>query len=153
MARYGTAFIAGAVIGGVAGTAVTLWRAPQPGRATRAQLGDQIVAHAGPAGPVLSAAADGLNVAGVRVAQGVTIATRFVEELVHPSATGRTRSTVVTRRVQIAAQPAPTVTTAATGAESTSPELPGTPATVNPGTSFRPAAMNVTSIFEGRQRS
>ena len=154
MARYGTAFIAGAVIGGVAGTAATLWRAPQPGRATRAQLGDQIRAHVGPAGPVFSAAADGLNAAGVRVAQAVTIATRFVEELVHPSATGLTRSTVVTRRVEISSPPAATVASGPAGpagSDAAGSEPTGTPATVNPGSSFRPAAMNVTSISEGRR--
>lgn len=153
MGRYGTAFIAGAVIGGLAGTAVTLWRAPQPGRVTRAELGDQIMAHAGPAGVVLSAAADGLNAAGVRVAQGVNIATRFVEELVHPSTPSRERVLVVPARpatVEVPVEPAPAATVGTTMPAGS--DVTGTPATVNPGSSFRPAAMNVTSIFAGRRQ-
>jgi hypothetical protein len=146
MGRSGTAFIAGALIGGVAGTAATLWRAPQSGRMTRAQLGDQIIAHAGPAGAVLSAAADGLNAAGVRVVQAVNIATRFVEELVHPSTPVLVAAPVVSRTVVVAAEPRPEVTFEPAGVD-----VDGTPTTANPGSSFRPAAMNITPILDGRR--
>ena len=149
MGRYGTAFIAGAVIGGMAGTAVTLWRAPQSGRSTRAQLGEQIMAHAGPARPVVSAAADGLNAAGFRVAQAVNIATRFTGELIHP----RTQVVFRTPAPGSAAGAAAVFTASGTTGttEAAGLDATGTPATVNPGSSFRPAAMNVTSISGGRQ--
>ena len=150
MGRYGTAFIAGAVIGGVAGTAVTLWRAPQSGRVTRSQLGEQLLAHAGPAGGVLSAAADGLNVAGIRIVQGVNIATRFVEELIHPSTPG------VAGYTPPITTPAPTVARADPTAESDGPVVnpTGYPISSTSGQSdaYRTAAMNVTSLFGDRRR-
>ena len=149
MGRYGTAFIAGAVIGGVAGTAFTLWRAPQAGRVTRSQLGEQIIAHAGPAGGVLSAAAGGLNAAGFRVVQGVNIATRFVEELIHPSTPGFAGAapTVTTRTV-------PT-TDSSTDADGPVVNPTGYPISSTSGQAdaYRTAAMNVTSLFGDRRRS
>ena len=166
MARYGTAFIAGAVIGGVAGTAVTLWRAPQAGRLTRAELGEQIIAHAGPAGGALSAAGNGLNAAGARLVLGVNIATRFVEELVHPTTPGLSRQGWV-----IPARPtATTGTTGTTGTTAASettetigvtldPDAPVNPSghpispTSGQAQAYRSAAMNVTSLFgKGRRR-
>ncbi len=148
MGRYGTAFIAGAVIGGVAGTAVTLWRAPQSGRVTRSQLGEQLLAHAGPAGGVLSAAADGLNVAGIRIVQGVNIATRFVEELIHPSTPG------VAGYTQPAATP--TVAPAEPAPEADGPVVNPTghpiSSTSGQANAYRTAAMNVTSLFGDRRR-
>ena len=146
MGRYGTAFIAGAVIGGVAGTAFTLWRAPQAGRVTRSQLGEQIIAHAGPAGGALSAAAGGLNAAGFRAVQGVTIATRFVEELIHPSTPGLAGDT-----------PARTVATSGTDMGSDGPVINPTgypiSSTSGQADAYRTAAMNVTSLFGDRRRS
>lgn len=149
MGRYGTAFIAGAVIGGVAGTAVTLWRAPQSGRVTRSQLGEQLLAHAGPAGGVLSAAADGLNVTGIRIVQGVNIATRFVEELIHPS----------TPRVDgytMPATPPSPATPAGPAADSDGPVVNPTgypiSSTSGQADAYRTAAMNVTSLFGERRR-
>ncbi len=148
MGRYGTAFIAGAVIGGVAGTAITLWRAPQAGRLTRSQLGEQILAHAGPAGGALSAAAGGLNVAGIRVVQGVNIATRFVEELIHPSTPGIAGDapTVTTRTV--------TTTETATDADGPVVNPTGYPISSTSGQAdaYRTAAMNVTSLLGDRRR-
>ena len=151
MGRYGTAFIAGAVIGGVVGTAATLWRAPQSGRVTRSQLGEQLIAHAGPAGGVLSAAASGLNVAGIRIVQGVNIATRFVEELIHPSTPG------------IAGNPTTTTTTTTTTVAAADPSTAAAGPVVNPtghpisptsgqADAYRTAAMNVTSLFGERRR-
>lgn len=163
MGRYGTAFIAGAVIGGIAGTAVTLWRAPQAGRSTRAQLGEQIIAHAGPAGGALSAAASGLNMAGTRVVQGVNITTRFVEELIHPTAPAiRREGWVITARPSTGT----TATTGTTGITGTSeaigvsldPDAPINPSghpispTSGQAQAYRSAAMNVTSMFGNRQR-
>ena len=146
MGRYGTAFIAGAVIGGVAGTAVTLWRAPQSGSVTRSQLGEQLLAHAGPAGAVLSAAADGLNVAGIRIVQGVNIATRFVEELIHPSTPGIAGYTPPAAPPE-AAEPA----TEADGPVVNPTGHPISP-TSGQADAYRTAAMNVTSLFGDRRR-
>ncbi len=152
MARYGAAFVAGAVIGGAAGAAMTLWRAPQAGRMTRSQLGEQIKAHAGPAAGLLEAAGHGLNAAGTRIVQGVAIGTRFVEELIDPTPTdrlGRTRPTATTTPPPTG--PAPAETSAVAPPAGPPPVGGDAPATTAPaygtGTAsvpVRPAAMNVT---------
>ena len=171
MGRYGTAFIAGAVLGGVAGTAVTLWRAPQAGRLTRAELGEQIVAHAGPASGALGAAAGGLNAAGARLVMGVNIATRFVEELVHPTTPVNRRQgwVIPARPVASAGTTGSTGTTRTTGSVATAesaepigvsldPDAPVNPSghpispTSGQAQAYRTAAMNVTSLFGNRER-
>ncbi len=151
MGRYGTAFIAGAIIGGVAGTAVTLWRAPQSGRITRSQFGEQIIAHAGPAGGALSAAAAGLNSAGVRIVQGTNIATRFVEELIHPSTPGIVGD--IPTSVTMVTAPAPTLeTTPQADGPVVNPTGEPISSTSGQANAYRSAAMNVTSIFGDRRR-
>ena len=141
MARYGGAFVAGAVIGGVAGTALTLWRAPQAGRLTRSQLGDQLKAHAGPAAGLLEAAGHGLNAAGTRIVQGVAITTRFVEELVDPTPASR-----LGQSAPVPAAPAATTPVATTPADGGEPTIAGPAATTASDTSvpYRPAAMTAT---------
>ena len=88
MGRIRGAFVSGAVLGGLAGAAVTLWRAPQPGRVTRSQIGGQLVGHAGPLAPALIAVGEGLDQAGTTIVTGVNIVTRFIEELIDPSLPG-----------------------------------------------------------------
>lgn len=39
--RHNVAFVVGAVLGGLAGAALTLWRVPQPGARTRAQIAER----------------------------------------------------------------------------------------------------------------
>jgi hypothetical protein len=69
--RHRAAFITGAVLGGLAGAAITLWRAPQSGRETRAQIGAMITAHAGPLAEPLAAFAERLNDVGESVLEKV----------------------------------------------------------------------------------
>ena len=88
MGRIRGSFVAGAVLGGLAGAAVTLWRAPQPGRLTRSQIGSQIVGHAGPLAPALTTVGEGLDQAGAMTVTSVNIVTRFIEELIDPSLPG-----------------------------------------------------------------
>lgn len=154
MGRYGAAFVAGAVIGGVAGTAVTLWRAPQAGRITRAQLGEQLRSHAGPAAGLVGVAGDGLNAAGLRLTQAVTLATRFVEELIHPTEAVEVPRPATTTPTRVTSAPTTSATTtapaggdalsageAATGR--TAPDAATSSGATAAG--YRPAAMTTTA--------
>ena len=40
--RHHAAFVGGAILGGIAGAAVTLWRVPQSGARTRAQIAERV---------------------------------------------------------------------------------------------------------------
>lgn len=153
MGRYGAAFVAGAVIGGVAGTAVTLWRAPQAGRITRAQLGEQLRDHAGPAAGLVGFAGDGLNAAGLRLTQAVTLATRFVEELIHPTEAVEVPRPATTTPTRVTTAPTTSATTAPAGGDALSASEAATgrtapdAATSSGATAsgYRPAAMNTTA--------
>lgn len=148
MGRYGAAFVAGAVIGGVAGTAVTLWRAPQAGRITRAQLGEQLRAHAGPAAGLVGVAGDGLNAAGLRLTQAVTLATRFVEELIHPTEPVAVPRPATTTPTRVTTAPTTSATPAPVGGDALSAGEAATGRTApDAATSsgYRPAAMNTTA--------
>ncbi|HEV2529621.1 MAG TPA: YtxH domain-containing protein [Thermomicrobiales bacterium] len=146
MARYGGAFVTGAVIGGVAGAALTLWRAPQAGRLTRSQLGEQLKAHAGPAAGLLEAAAHGLNAAGTRIVQGVAISTRFVEELIDPTPVDRLHQPTPVTTPPGPVPAAPTTTTTVEAA-TTAPAGSAAGGTSVP---YRSAAMNVTPFPTNR---
>lgn len=153
MARHGAAFVAGAMIGGLAGAAATLWRAPQPGDVTRSQLGEQLLAHAGPARGVLVSVGDGLNAAGVRLVQGVTIAGRFVEELIDPSPTDASGRPIrrATRTTPTPAAAADIADAPAVDATRLSPTdldatMPPTGTASSATGTYRPAAMTRTSI-------